>query len=283
MGILSSLKSAVTKTLDITTFATAHPITSISSAIKGTYAQEQAKFYTQPVSKQITQIITTTGTAALAVVGAGAVGTAAKAGTLTSSASKLIPTTIKGKIIGAVATPIVAGVIISQPLKAAEAISKTPAALTNVGANIGNLVANPSLSNVKTLFTENPLLVGGAVAGAAILGAKTIIPAITSARQIEATQEQTKAIEGATAGLGKETATGSVFGNEAKYPQTPATTEVKPLTNGTTRRKTRRTSKTMPQIINQRVNVMVSNRSSSVGIRGVTHTNKYLNREMLIN
>lgn len=288
MGLLSSIGKGIAKGLDVLTVSLAHPIQTATAVVspKTTVNQVVQAHFAQPLGEQIKDIVLGTASIAATVVGGAAVGGAAKAGTLlpkvASVAKTLIPTTLKGKAIAAVAAPVVIGAVASQPLKSIQAVAKTPGALVNVGGNVANLIAEPSLANAKTLISENPIIVGGAAAAAAIVGAKTIIPAITTGRLINATQEQTEAIEAATAGI-------TVVDKSAEFktmpyvpatePSTPKTETIKEgVTKPSTKRRKRVSKSVMPSV-NQRVNVIVSNKSLSTGIR---QTHKYLNREILV-
>lgn len=288
MGLLSSIGSALTSAakavynspvgsvLNFTTAATAHPIQAVKAVATGTVKQFENTFYSQPLTKQITQIVTTTTVEAAAVVGIGAISSAAKAGTLATSASKLIPATTKGKVIAAVASPVILGAVVSQPAKTLSAIANTPSALTNVGGNLGNLIASPSVETAKTLFTENPVIVGGAVAAATLAGVKGIIPAIASAQQTSAIKEQTKAIEASTGMLVTSTPTQDTITipaqNNNPIPQTPQTKTISATKIGAKRR---RKAIVKPQNISQRVSVLVNNDNRHA-------TKNYIKREVLI-
>jgi len=282
MGLLSSIGKGIAKVLDTATVAIAHPVKTATALVsdKSTVKEVIQEHFSQPLSTQLKQTILGTVGIAATVVTAGKVGAAAKAGTLVKS---ITPTTIKGKVITAVAAPLAVGAVINQPKKVAEAILKTPASLVNVGGNISNLIADPSVSNVKKLVTENPVIVGAALALGTIATAKTLIPAVTAARQIEATQEQTEAIKSATAGITAIPITTPAFTNEGVMEAQPQTPQTKTITSGSTKTRRRKASRIKEKTfgnINQRVNVIVSNRSSSTGIRS---SKRYLNREILLN
>ncbi len=270
------VKSPVGKVMDVATVAFVHPIQTIKAVVSPTTTVKQVveTHFAQPLSKQITETVIATAGYAGAVVGGAAIGTAAKAGTLLPA---LIPATTKGKVIAAIAAPVVLGAVIKEPIKTAETIAGAPSALANVGANVAQFAADPSLEHAKEIITENPIIVGGAAAAAAILGAKALLPAIVGAKQIEAVQEQTEAIREATSGmktLEQPTTTAPIA------PITPATERVvtTAAAKSSTKRK-RRSVKAPTQNISQRVNVVVANKSTSTGLR---QTHKYLNRELLI-
>ena len=256
-------------------------LTSIGGAVGKVYENTLAKVPFIPEAKSFVEknpeIVAVPLTAGLAV---GATATKAAASKVVTSIPSLLPTTTKGKIVAAAATPVVIGATISQPSKVAQAVVDTPKGLFNVGGNLGNLVAEPSIKNVKTLVTENPVIVGGAIAAAAAVGAKGIIPAIATARQTEAIQEQTKAIQSVSPpGLlvestkEKDILTLPPATNITPIPQTPQTKTISPTT---TRRKKRKSVKTLPQNITQKVNVLVNNDNRRA-------TKNYINREVLIN
>lgn len=279
--------STISKVANTALTAIAHPI--------GFFTNTEAAY--QKTAKESTgQLVIEGVTNTLAVLGGVAVGAAAKAGTLGKSVAavipKLIPATTKGKIIAAVAAPVVIGAVANNPFKAAEAISKTPAALGNFGSNLAGLAANPTLANAKTLVTDNPVistLVGAgavaAVGGGIGLAANTIATFTNS--------QSTKANTAATnAGLIAENPSNSndsgisvtdksgemykIMPMPETQPTTPVTHVVKQGTTSTRRKK--RTSKAVPQNISQKVSVLVNNRSSSVGIK---QSKKYINREIL--
>lgn len=285
MGLLSDIGFGIAKAINVgletATVALAHPIKTIAAAISPTktVAQVADEFFAQPVSKQLTQVAIGGASVAATTVGVGAVAKAASAGTLATSAAKLIPVTTKGKIIAAAAIPVTAGAVISNPVQTAKAVATTPQSLANVGANIGTLIKDPSIENVKSLVTENPVIVGGAVAAAALVGATKIIPAIATARQTEAIQEQTKAIEGATGLVVERGTTSDIVNipaqNNAPIPQTPQTSQISPTTS-TTRRKKSKSSKVIPQNISQKVNVIVSNDNRRA-------TKNYIKERVLLN
>lgn len=74
------------------------------------------------------------------------------------------------KVIAAVATPTAAGILISSS-KARESVTKAPASLANFGVNLGNVIDNPSFSNIGKTFKDNPLIASAAgLATAATVG-----------------------------------------------------------------------------------------------------------------
>lgn len=274
----AAVVKAVAPVMNTATVAFVHPIQTVAAVISPTKTVSQVveKHFSKPLPKQITETVITTAGYATAVLGTAAV--AAKG--VAASAAALIPATIKGKVIAAVAAPVIIGAVVNKPAETLQAAASLPSALGNVGGNIANLVADPSISNVKALVTENPVIVGAGVAAAAVLGAKAILPAIATARQTEAIQEQTKAIEASTAGItSTPSAPTTIKTGETIYPSAPVTPKTERVVTTSTGKK--RKSKAKPtQNISQRVNVIVANKANSTGIR---QTSRYLNKELLIN
>jgi len=284
MGLLASIakKIMINPVMDFALTAFAHPI-QIAKAIVGptTIKQVTQAHFAQPMGKQLTEVAMSGINIGTMVAGGAAIKTAAKAGTLVTAVKTLLPTTIKGKVVAAVAAPVVLGAVISQPAKVIGAVAKTPAALANIGGNIANAAANPSIANIKAIFTENPVIAGGVVALGAIAGAKTLLPAVVTARQIEATQEQTKAIAGATAAMGGGVSVKdySQLSTQPLAPTTPTLPQTKTTTaqGVTTKRRKKRSLKAILPNISQRVNVLVSNRNSTIGIK---QSKKYIRKEV---
>ena len=193
MGIFTSIGKAITKTLDVATVSFTHPFQVIGAVVspKTSVSQVVEKHFAEPVSKQIAgTALAAAGYAAAVAVPFTAVGRTAA----TAVIKTLIPKTAVGTVATGAAVLIGGGAIAANPLSTAKAAISAPSKLVNVGVNVGNLVTNPSLSNVKTLVTENPLIVGAAAAAAALLVAKAVIPAVVGTRQTSAINEQTEAI-----------------------------------------------------------------------------------------
>jgi hypothetical protein len=137
----------------------AHPIQSIEAALSPTktFAQVEASHFSQPVATQIKQ--TSLGVVAVATTGIGlASGAIAKGIGL---ASTILPTTTKGKIVAAATLPIVASAVINKPSLAVS----VPSDILNFQSNAGKVLANPSVSSVKNLIVENPIISSVVAAG----------------------------------------------------------------------------------------------------------------------
>lgn len=285
MGLLSSIGKGIAKGLDVLTVSLAHPVQTATAIVskKSTVQDVVTSHFAQPLPEQIKDIVLGTASIAATVVGGAAIGGAAKAGTLAPKAisigKALIPTTLKGKAVAAVAAPIVIGAVAKEPVKTISTVAKAPGELSQFGGDLATFAANPSLSSAKQIVTESPILsaaTGLIVAGGAI---KTLAPAIATARQTEAIQEQTKAIEGATGAVtvidkSQEFKALPVAENNAPVPQTPQTQKI---SSTTAKKRTRRAKKAVVPSVNQRVNVIVANRNTSTGMKN------YLKREVLLN
>lgn len=290
-NIVSTVKSGAAKVLDTLTIAFAHPIQTATAIVskKSTLEDVKTAHFSQSLPEQIKDTVLGTAGIATTIVGAAAVTTAAKAGVLASSAvaaaKNLIPSTTKGKVIAAVATPIAVGAIVKEPVSSVKTIVSAPGELAQFGGDVATFVKEPSVENAKQIVKESPVISGvlGGVGVAAL--SKGLAPAVGAYLQKEAAEEQTEAIKEQTQVI-KETAIMGGSGPKTPIaattpvaPQTPITPETKPLiaTAGsrvsTSKRKT--TKKTPSQTIRQSVNVLVSNRSNSVGMK------RYINRRVL--
>lgn len=285
MGLLSNITGAIASAAGSTIKAIpavfSHPVTAITKGI--TAAEKQ--LYDKSLTGQLADAAKAgTAYAVAAVAGTSSVVRGAVSKVVTPVVSSVGKTIAANPVKTAIIALPVAGAIAAQPGKTIQAIASTPTGLVNVGKNVANLAAEPSVENAKTLVTENPVIVGSAAAAAAIGIGKTLIPAIATATQTSAIKEQTKAIENATSSINAPVPVAAApVASIPTAPQTPITPATQPLIasagSGTsTSKRKKRSSKAVMAPINQKVNVIVNNRSSSIGIR---QTKKYLNREVL--
>jgi hypothetical protein len=275
MGLLSSIGKGIAKVLDTTTVALAHPVKTITAVVspKSTINDVIKSHFEQPLSKQITQTVIGTAGIAATVVGGGAIATASKAGSLGTLAKSIIPTTFKGKVVAAAVAPVVVSAGVTNPKKALEAPSK----ILNFQSNVGSLIAEPSLEKAKETFKENPIISSLVVGAGALAVGKGTAGIVASVMNTQAVKENTMASQ-----VPQTTAlpvTMPSFTNEGIKEAQPQTPETKTISNNApkTRRKASRKKEKAMGNINQRVNVIVSSRSSSTGI----HTKRYLNERLL--
>lgn len=256
MGLLSSVLGGIEKGL-----------TKVEEVVKKVYSSTLAKIPGVEKAKQFVE-----NNPSSVIVGLGVGSAVAKVGVSASAklaaaaapsvARSIIPATTKGKVITAAVALPVAGAVIKQPAATLGAVSKLPTGLVNVGGNIAELAVNPSLENVKNLVKENPVIVGAAAAVALGAGAAKLIPALAVSEQTKAIKEQTKAIEQQGISVVDKS---SEFYSSPSVPVTPQTQNIEGIKVSTRRKK--RTKKAVMPSVNQKVNVIVNNKVSSVGLR----------------
>lgn len=290
MGLLSSLQKAVLTPLA----GTANLILSGLEKVTGkTYGRQSVEAAMQDkVATGLANVIIGGAVALGGVVAAPkiAAAVAAKGGTaavVKSAAASLIPATAKGKIIAAVAAPIVVGAVMKEPTKSIQAVVKAPSELAQFGGDVATFAANPSLESAKEIIKESPLITTAATALGVIAVGKAVLPAIATAKQTGAIQEQTEAYKQYTAGLEQAAAgitkpqlisvTDLSTPNKDILPMTPQTQTLSSVPTGTKTRK-RRARKAVLPAINQNVRVNVINSSKSVGI---SQTKRYINKGLL--
>lgn len=284
MGLLSNIvgsvkQSVVGKALDTLSAAFIKPGETVQAVFSPTktVADVIKEVDKQSLGKNITATVVNTATAAAVVSGIGAIATRGVAATATS----LIPSTIKGKIIAAVATPVVVGAVINQPIKSIQVVAEAPEKLANVGGNLAKLGAEPSLKNAETLVKENPVIVGGAIAAGTLAVGAGAVSALSNLLNRQEMKKQTEAFERQATAAEKQltimpVATGGEGIKEIPTSNTnpiPQVAETKTISKETAIKRRRKTkAKEKPVNVSQRVNVVVSNNSS---------TKKYLNRIIL--
>jgi len=207
---------------------------------------------------------------------AGGVTAIAKPAATLALAKSAIPTTLKGKVIAAVAAPVVIGVVSKAPVQTAKALIEAPSQLSEFGSGIGQLATKPSLESAKALFKESPILTGAALAAVAVVAGKGIFPAIATARQTEAIQEQTEAIKGVGAVLPTEQANYATAPvGKSTAPSVPVTPQTQTVMAGATKKYKRKAKKAiLTSRISQKVNVLVANKNTNIAKR-------YISKEVL--
>jgi len=283
--MVSALVKAFYKVADPILSAVANPIKTIAAAVSPTKTvkQVQNEFFSKPKTQQAVEF-------AVGALAAGSIAGAAVKGTLVGAtkavATSLIPKTAKGKVIAALAAPVVVSTVVRNPVAVADA----PGKVLNAQIDAGKLIADPSVANAKQFVQEHPVATTLAGAGLVIGTGATVAPIVSNILNREAVQEQTKAIKEQTKVLESGGAGANVAGlpsstplvsTTATAPQTPITPATAPLiaTAGASTSKKRRKARTAMKMqpISQRVNVIVSNRAQG------TTTKNYLKREVLLN
>lgn len=186
MGLFDSISKFVTGIVAV-------PVSAIAKAF-GATPEQISKGITKTQESTIGKVLST-----VAVV-AGSATAILNAPKIISAAKILSPTTVKGKIIAAVAVPVVAGAIIKEPEKTISTIVKAPGELAQFGGDVATFASSPSLESAKEIISESPLISSALAVGGIVAVGKSIIPAIATSKQTTAIIEQTKAIESATLG-----------------------------------------------------------------------------------
>lgn len=202
------------------------------------------------------------------------------------AAGSIVPTSTIGKVATVAAIPAVAGAVATKPLESAKALISAPENLANFGSNAATLISEPTKENLKTLINENPIISSGVALGAGAAIVSVAAPVVGGLLTREAIKDQTDIIAKA---IGESnpmpTSSGQVLTSSPTASAVPVTPETKPLiaTAGggstSTSKRRKRTPKTplMPSV-RQNVNILVQNKSSSVGIK---QTKRYINKEIL--
>jgi hypothetical protein len=187
MSFLSKIGGGIKKALDTNLALWSAPKTFFTKGVNAAIAETETKSRVQNVVSSVKS----GAVAGLAVVAGGS--TLGKAA-ISRVVQAVAPKTAKGVVAYAVGTPIAVGVLKNSE-KARGAVVNSPSSLTNFGANIANIIDNPSIDAVKTTFKENPYITGAVIAGTVGAATLALAPVIASTRQTEAIQEQTAAIQ----------------------------------------------------------------------------------------
>lgn len=184
----------------------------------------------------------------------------------------------KTAIVTAIAVPASAGVLISSP-KSREVVAETLSPMKNIerGKKLGDVIEGRDTLEKEDIVTAGKILGVGAATAGIVYGIDYLLG--------KDDKEEDKALPSSadnvpmnpipTGTLPTEKGTAPSASPKAVTPET----QVVSAGESKKRKSIRRYTKKTPSI-NQRVNVIVSNKSSSVGIK---QTKKYLNREMLLN
>jgi len=116
--------------------------------------------------------------------------TAAKA-VATAGLKVVAESSTKAKVITAVATPVVIGAVAQNPVAAAQKVVAAPSELFNFGTDISKVASNPSVSSIKELVKESPILTTATAAAAAVAVGAGTAGLITSVANTLAVKENT--------------------------------------------------------------------------------------------
>lgn len=305
MGLLSNLvktvkSSVVGKVLDTATVALAHPVETAVAVMspKKTVSQVIESHYQQPLKTQLVDTFLGTAGLAATVVGAGVLSTAAKAGTLlpaaATAAKSLIPKTLAGKAALAVSAHIAVGALKKEPEKIISTVIKAPSELQQFGGDVATFSANPSVSTAKEIVKNSPIISAGVALATAGTVGSTVASTVSNYLNREAVKEQTEVFKQQLDVMKQQTPVGSQIQEipSIKYsadekvlspstsmiPSTPQTAQTKSVNNISKIKSPKRSYKPKINNISQRVNVIVNNRSSSIGIK---QNRRYLNKPLM--
>jgi len=187
MSLFGKIGSVVKKALDTNLALWSAPKTFLTKGVNAAIAETETKSRTQNV---VSSLKTGAVAAAAIVTASSTLGKAA----ISTATRALAPKSATGVIAYAVGAPVAVSVL-KNSQTARGAVVNAPSSLSNFGANIANIIDNPSIDAVKSTFKENPVITGAVIAGTVGAAALALAPVIASTRQTEAIQEQTSAIQ----------------------------------------------------------------------------------------
>jgi hypothetical protein len=164
------------------TVAVVHPIQTVEAIFDPNVTVQDVinEHFAQPLSKQLEETALSVASEAAAALtfgtstGLAAVGTVAKA---------LVPASNLGKVLAvgglALATPAVAGVVVSHPQQAAKVVENLPQQLYSAEKDIFNLAKTPTLDGAKDFLDSHPYLTASTAVGA-LLGSGFAISGIVN-------------------------------------------------------------------------------------------------------
>jgi len=301
MGLFDSIGSVLSKVgnvvkesaiegLDLLSGVVSHPITAIT---KGTEAAKN-QFLSQTPLQRAISTVTSTGIASAAVLGGAAVAAATGIISPLEGLSAAEISAARAASVAAlrhpVATAAIAGTaaLVASSSRVSNVLSDTVVQTPKLISNVGKAIDNPSLTNIKNVFTETPaaaIVAGGAAAVLATGVVSNLASSIATYENTKSVRENTAATLGGSSEdstfsalpisvIDKTSSSLPVVSNNNPIPQTPQT---KAISSGTRKKASRKPRKPLQSNISQRVNVIVSNRNSSTGIAN----KRYLNREVL--
>jgi len=253
-GAVGGLAKAVSWAIPKVTSLFAKAPASVGGAIAETTIKVAPKVSTAVIPKVSTAVITKTPTPLLQSV--------FKVATLGAK-------TPTGKLLGGATTIATTGALIKEPVATIKAPFQLTSSLFNVGGNVATLATDPSLENAKTLFSENPLLVGSAAAVGALAVGKGALMTAAAVKTLSGSEE-------VTINTGESVTPTTKDGQKPLGVDAPIYPETTNVTTGKARRRRKAKKVVTPTTIRQNVLVQVSNRA--VG----TKTANYLKRENVL-
>lgn len=265
MGWLKKLtkkvvESKLGKAMDTFSAAFSSPVSTIKAiTTKKTFAEVTKEHFEKPLATQISKTVVSTAMYAGAVYGAGVIATKG----VVAATATLIPATLKGKVIAAVAVPFAAAYIVKKP-EIIETLAEVPATAWEAGG----IAAEPTLKEGLEFVKEHPYMTAAALAaalagagyGAVMIG--RILGKVKKDKPVEIIATPDQLISEKPIGI------------EGETPITPETTTI---TTGKKPYKRRRAKKTPS--VRQYVRVNIMNRPVNTGMR--ISNKRYISPELL--
>lgn len=193
------------------------------------------------------------------------VGSALK-GAVTTPFLKSVPATAltaatsstKAAVLTSAGAVVTASAVATNPQKALSSVVQAPSSAVNFLSNIGGLAVEPSISKAKETITENPLIsaAAGLLVGKAVLGGAGGL--LVASQLASDTPSPSSMLPIASKGEGEISSSG----------EKPVTAPTETIQIGSKKRR-KAPRKAVPTQINQRVNVLVNNRSIGLQMRKV--------------
>jgi hypothetical protein len=116
------------------------------------------------------------------------------AAAFSAARAAIAPLSTKTKVIAAAAA-IPVTTFVAGSKKAQKAITSAPSQLAAFGSNAAKLVEDPSISNLKNVITESPLIVAGLATVGVLAATPVVAGAVSSYVTLQEQKKQTKAFE----------------------------------------------------------------------------------------
>lgn len=282
MGWLRSLVGEkVSKVMDTFSAVFSNPISAIEAVIspEKTIEEVTEEYMEQPTAEAVSETIFATLGYAGAIVGGAAVIGAAKAGALKTLATtvikKIIPKTLKGKVVGALVVPAAAGLVITKPT-----IIEDVMGAPGVAFQAGTVAGEPSLSKGLQFVKDHPYMSVAALAAAlAALGYSAVLIAriLPSWKKDKAPPTLLPEIPTTTPEVLTTPSEQLIPEKALGEAETPILPETTTITTGKRPYKRRRAKK-VPSV-RQSVRINIMNKPIATGVR---ITNKrYISQELL--
>lgn len=208
---------------------------------------------------------------------------------LTTSASSVGKTIASNPVKTALIAPVAVSAIISNPIGATKSAGK----IIDAQVDLGKAISNPSLASAKEFISDHPIATAATAVAAGLVVTKAVAPLVSAAITRDAIDDQTKALLKETEKLTESIPSVNPLVLPAAGVSNSSPAAVEPVlpkteliaTTSTTSGKSRKRKAAKPAIqnINQKVNVIMQNKSS-VPVKldyRISVPKRYLNRRIL--